>query len=211
MVEPGMRDASQFWGKLNSLAPVEGPIPRGALRGIEKMMPGKVSGKYKIVHRVAGLGSLGRQRFVAIAEYKGGFVCREAKALAPSAAEFEQGAKSPEIRYQKALDIAVRAPDPFVRLQGNWIVRRLAPDCARVDLALFPKERDETKLLHAMGWETANLHLGSRQKDKVLQDLDKRAPNWLHKAAAKMVEATKADWNEWRGVAGGKARKAATV
>jgi len=224
MVEPGMRDAAAFWGKLNGLAPAEGPVPASALRGIDKMMPGKVSGKYKIGHRVAGLGSLGRQRFVAIAEYRGGFVCREAKALAPSAWALAQGAKSDEIRYQKALDIAVRAPDPFVRAQGNWIVRRLAPDCARVDLALFPKEREETKLLHAMGWETANLHLGSRQKDNLLADLYKRAPNWLHKDAAKMVEATRADWNEWRateGVSqvskagvtkvGGKARKAGKV
>ena len=199
MVEPGIRDAGAFWEKLNGLSPVEGGIPGGARRGINKLMPGKVSEKYKVVHRVAGLGSLGRQRFVAIAEYKGGFVCREAKALAPSAWELEQGAKSPGIRYQKALDIAVRAIDPFVRMQGNWIVRRLAPDCARVDLALFPKEREESKLLHAMGWETANLHLGSRQTRKLLENLNKRPPNWLHKAAARMVEATKADWNEWRG------------
>jgi hypothetical protein len=88
-----------------------------------------------------------------------------------------------------------------------------------VDLALFPREREETKLLHAMGWETANLHLGSRQTEKLLEDLDKRPPNWLHKAAAKMVDATKTDWNEWRTAesisavnnAGNKARKAGKV
>jgi hypothetical protein len=199
MVEPGMRDAGAFWGKLNSLEPVTGKVPGGAQRGLDKLLPGKPSGKIRIVHRVAGLGSLGRQRFVSIAEFKGGFVCREAKALAPSAWELAQGVKSPEINYQKALDIGIRAVDPFVRLQGKWIVRRLAPDCARVDLALFPKEREETKLLHAMGWETANLHLGSRQTPKLLKDLDKRPPNWLHKAASGMVVATRADWNEWRG------------
>ena len=107
------------------------------------------------------MGSLGRQRFVALAEFEGAPVCREAKALATSAWDWARGDDSQPIRYQKALDIAVRAHDPFVRLQGRWIVRRLAPDCSKIELAAVPREKDETKLLHAMGWETANVHLGS--------------------------------------------------
>jgi hypothetical protein len=148
------------------------------------------------------MGSLGRQRFVAIAEYQGGPLCREAKALAPSAWDWASGLsknrESTPIRYQKALDIAVRASDPFVRLQGKWIVRRLAPDCSKIDLAVFPREKDETRLMHAMGWETANLHLGSGRTKNIVADLRKRRGNWLHKAAAKMVIATKNDWKEWQ-------------
>jgi hypothetical protein len=199
MLLPGMRDAAAFWERLSALPELEGDLPGGARRAVDKLMPGKISGKYRISHRIAGLGSLGRQRFVAVAEYEGGFVCREAKALASSAWEFEQRSKPGAIRYQKALDIGVRAVDPFVRLQGGWIVRRLAPDCTRVNLALFPKERDESKLLRAMGWETANLHLGSGRTQEVLADLEKRPAKWLHKAAVNMTAATKADWEEWRG------------
>jgi hypothetical protein len=197
MVKPGLRDPALFWPKLKSLPSLEGGIPGQARRGLEKLMPGTISG-YRLAHRTAGMGSLGRQRFVAIAEYQGGPLCREAKALAPSAWDWARGVSNP-IRYQKALDTAVRAIDPFVRLQGSWIVRRLAPDCIRIDLAAFPREKDEARLLHAMGWETANLHLGSRRTKDVLTDLGRRRANWLHRAAEEMVIATTNDWKEWRG------------
>jgi hypothetical protein len=87
-----------------------------------------------------------------------------------------------------------------VHLQGKWIVRRLAPDCSRIDLAAFPAAKDETRLLHAMGWETANLHLGAKRTKDILADLSRRRGNWLHKAAANMVIATKKDWKEWQAV-----------
>ena len=38
-----------------------------------------------VVHRIAGLGSLGRLRFVALADWHGGSVAREAKELTTSA------------------------------------------------------------------------------------------------------------------------------
>ena len=197
MVKPILRDPVGFWQKLEALLQVEGRVPGNARRGLARMMPGKES-TYKTAHRVAGMGSLGRQRFVALAEFEGGPVCREAKALATSAWDWARGDDSEPIRYQKILDIAVRAPDPFVRLQGRWIVRRLAPDCSKIDLAQVPRERDETKLLHAMGWETANIHLGSGNTKEVLADLAKRRVHWLHKAASSMVAATRSDWKEWQ-------------
>jgi hypothetical protein len=96
-----------------------------------------------------------------------------------------------------------------VRLQGRWIVRRLAPDCSKIDLAHFPLAKDESRLLHAMGWETANMHLGSARTKEVMADLAKRHSNWLHRAAANMVAATRSDWKEWLGVK--KTQKALTA
>jgi hypothetical protein len=153
-----------------------------------------------MAHRVAGLGSLGRQRFVGIALCRGGRVAREAKALAPSACVWALGSgkASERIRYQEALDRSVRDIDPFVRLRGSWIGRRLAPDCSRVELSSMPKERDESRLLRAMGFETANVHLGSRAARRILPDLAKRSPEWLHEAATAMVKAITADFTEWR-------------
>jgi hypothetical protein len=200
MVKPSLRDPLGFWQKLESQPSISGKLPGNARKGIEKMMPGKVS-KYRVVHRVAGMGSLGRQRFVALADYQGGPVCREAKALAPSAWDWAhrnlKNNESQPIRYQRALDTSVRAVDPFVRLVGKWIVRRLAPDCSKVNLAVFPQERAENRLLHAMGWEVANLHLGSGRMVRVAADFEKRPAGWLHKAAARMVAATKQDFKEW--------------
>ena len=86
-----------------------------------------------------------------------------------------------------------------MQLRGQWIVRRLAPDCSRIELASLPSERDEARLLHAMGWETANIHLGSRDAvGAVRRDLKHQPKGWLQSAAEKMVQATCKDWEEWR-------------
>jgi hypothetical protein len=155
---------------------------------------------YRIAHRIAGLGSLGRERYVAIATCRGGKVAREAKALAPSACVWASTRKESErIRYEEIVERSVRAIDPFVRLKGRWIVRRLAPDCRRVELAAMPKERDESRLLHAMGFETANAHLGTpRAARAVLRDLNSRPRHWLHDSAVEMLKAVTQDFNEWR-------------
>ena len=63
----------------------------------------------------------------------------------------------------------------------------------------LPAERDESRLLYAMGWETANMHLGSPQAIKdVKRDLAKRKNHWLHKTAKGMCKATLNDWEAWR-------------
>ena len=93
----------------------------------------------------------------------------------------------------------MRVLDPWVQLSGSWIVRRLAPDCSRVELAALPENRDELKLLNAMGQETANVQTGDGQSKAAIQaDLEKRHGKWLGKAAAAMAEATKEDWKQWR-------------
>ena len=199
MMTSVLRDPVQFWTKLNSLPTLKGRVPKSARRAIERMMPA-ADLEYRVVHRIAGLGSLGRERYVAIASCSGARVAREAKALAPSACVWASAGKlSERIRYQEALDRSVRDVDPFVRLRGSWIVRRLAPDCSRVELTSMPKERDESRLLRAMGFETANVHLGTPGAAKaILRDLNKRPANWLHEAATAMVKAVTADWGEWR-------------
>ena len=118
---------------------------------------------YRVARRVAGLGSLGRVRLVAIAECNGGKVAREAKALVPSSVHWAQAAAGPsELMYQTIIHRGVRSPDPFVQLRGHWIARRLSPHCCSIELDTLPRNRDELRLLFAMGWETANIHLGSR-------------------------------------------------
>jgi uncharacterized protein (DUF2252 family) len=199
MVTGILRDPAQFWEKLDSLPTLRGRVPKSARRAIERMLP-EPGLDYRIAHRIAGLGSLGRERYVAIAMCRGARLVREAKALAPSACVWAATGKiSERIRYQEALDKSVRDIDPFVRLRGSWIVRRLAPDCSRVELASMPKERDESRLLRAMGFETANVHLGTPRAAKlILRDLAKRPAHWLHEAATAMVKATTVDWREWR-------------
>jgi hypothetical protein len=192
-----LHQPGRFWDKLDGLPTVRGKVPAGALRALERMMPAPDLPS-RIVHRIAGLGSLGRQRYVAIADWHGGLIAREAKALAPSAGRWARRGGSAQILYQDILDRAVRSRDPFVRLHRRWIVRRLAPDCSRIELAALPAERDELRLLHAMGWETANVHLGSAKSRVLRSDLAGRKRGWLRRAAAVMQQAVSEDWADWR-------------
>jgi hypothetical protein len=198
MATARLHDPERFWDKLHALPEVAEAPPAGVSKSLNNMMPERGL-KLRMSHRIAGLGSLGRERFVALADWRGGSVAREAKALAPSACLWAQrGESAASILYQKILDTSVRCPDPFVRLKNRWIVRRLAPDCSRIELSALPKERDETHLLHAMGWETANVHLGSLKPRVLSGDLQKRPRGWLMASAQKMEKAVVADWEEWR-------------
>src|ERR1700756_2047127 len=147
--------------------------------------------RYRVAHRVAGLGSLGHARYVAIADWHGGLIAREAKALVPSSSHWAQTLDSKknnegpaEVLYQTIINRAVRCPDPFVQLRGRWIVRRLGPHCSRIGLASLSAPNTELRLLHAMGWETANVHLGTSSARKaILRHLDEQKSKWLHRAA----------------------------
>ena len=192
-------DPVPFWKKMDALPDTGGEIPASAREGLEHLLP-RPRPPYRVARRRAGLGSLGHMRFVGLADWRGGRIAREAKALVPSAWLWAEGHQGPlEILYQALLTRAVRCRDPFVELRGQWILRRLAPDCTRVPLEGLGTEGDELRLLRAMGWETANIHLGSPDAPKaVLKDLKDRPAGWLAAAAEAMSEATERDWKEWR-------------
>ncbi len=194
-----LRDPPRFWEKMDALPDVTGLVPDDAREALETLLPDKGM-KYRVAHRIAGLGSLGRERYVALGEWRGGKVAREAKALFESAAVWAAGSKpNGKIHYQELLDRAVRDVDPFVRVCGRWIVRRLAPHCSRIEMAAMPKTRDEERLLHAMGYETANVHHASPKAiPEIRADLKKRPEGWLHDAAKQMVKAVEKDWEDWK-------------
>jgi hypothetical protein len=194
-----LRDPVHFWAKMDALPTLRSDAPISAIDALEHLMPAPGI-PYRLARRVAGLGSLGHPRYVAIATWHGGRIAREAKALVPSASSWAGNQGSPaEIFYQTIINRAVRCPDPFVQLRGRWIVRRLAPDCSRIELASLRAPSNELRLLHAMGWETGNIHLGTASARKaLLRHLAREKGNWLHRAAEAMLEAVRADWNVWK-------------
>jgi hypothetical protein len=108
-------------------------------------------------------------------------------------------ASSAEIYCEKLVQQSIRVPDPCVHFHGRWVVRRLAPDCSRIEIASLSKDRDEARLLYSMGWETANMHFATPQAiAKVKHDLAARRGRWLHKAAKAMLAATRKDWKKWQ-------------
>jgi len=199
IAESKLRDPVVFWGKIDRLPTVKGEIPDSAREAIEHLLP-EPGIPYRLARRVAGLGSLGRVRLVAIAEWKGGRVAREAKALLPSALYWLNPKRAPaEILYGAILKRAVRCPDPYVQMRGHWIVRRLSPHCSRIELDALETSRGELRLLEAMGRETANIHVGTMEKRKaILNDLRGRKGNWLVGAAQAMADAMEKDWRVWK-------------
>ncbi|MEO6436913.1 MAG: DUF2252 family protein, partial [Tepidisphaeraceae bacterium] len=106
--------------------------------------------------------------------------------------------KDDTIQYTQVLAHAIRAKDPFVRVSDKWIVRRLAPHCSRIDLTMLPKQREEKALLRAMGWETANVHLGSEKAKVLLSYLGSRESGWLLRAAQDMRDEVEKDWRQYK-------------
>jgi hypothetical protein len=187
------RDPAGFWDALEELPSTTKVAPRALHAAIPS---GAI--KIKTIARTAGVGSLGRRRFTCLASVGAAFIAREAKALVPSALVFVSGIQEDPLRRAVLLQSAVRVPDPFLRFQRRWIIRRLAPDCLKVELGQFPTRRQDHMLLRAMGWETANTHLATGKPQRLLKDFDRRPKRWLEKAVSAMAGAVRKDWKVWR-------------
>jgi hypothetical protein len=194
-----LRQPTRFWRRTENI-PGEQPVDPQARHVLERVMP-RSDQEYEVGPRRAGVGSLGRPRYIAVGVSHGSHVARECKWMLPSAATLagvpsRAGAPGTGLRL---LERAVRAADPMVTAVDAWLTRRLAPDCARIEFTDLPSSLDEERLLRAMGWETANLHLGTPPaKEVVLADLDRRPRDWLLDASKRGERATRRDWSAWR-------------
>lgn len=192
-----LRDPVRFWEKLTHLPPFTAKAPDEVRKLLEESLPPK--SLYQLRKRIAGLGSLGHPRILAISSAGGAFIAREAKAIRPSASVWHDKASLKTVYGPKLIARCLRVPDPFVHFHDRWVVRRLAPDCSRIELASLAAERDESRLLYSMGWETANIHFGSPQAiPAIKRDLARQKGKWLHTAAKDMCQATLEDWQDWR-------------
>src|SRR6202046_887240 len=192
-------DPPSFWKEMEDNPVLRQPIPSTPKKAWRELFPGH-NLSYRVLKRTAGTGSLGHPRIVAIADWEGGKIALEAKILAPSACVWARGsAGRAVINYQKIMRNAVRCSDPYVRIKENWRIGRLAPDSSPVDIETLPKKREEDLMLNAMGWEAANIHLGSKRSIRFVQnDLRKRRGDWLREAAKEMAKVVSKDWKHWR-------------
>ena len=189
-----LRDPKIFWRNLLELPRARDGRARVALQAA---LP-RGAGDAQLFTRVAGVGSLGRPRFVAIADCAGGLVAREAKAWVPSAAARSAGSARRGVG-DRLLSQVIRAADPGFAIRRPWIIRRLAPDCSKIELDEMPRRRDEWRLLRAMGWETANVHgYSGLRRAAIARHLSARKDGWLLEAAGAMAAATIEDWRVWK-------------
>jgi uncharacterized protein (DUF2252 family) len=189
---------ADFWKKMDALPAARANVPADARKAIAHLLPVPQL-PYRVVRRIAGVGSLGHARYVAVSDWQGGQIALEAKAAIPSACLWARPARSSRIYYQLLVDQAIRCPDPFVRLSGKWLVRQLAPDSSPIEIETMNGQKDQDRLLHAMAFEAANVHLGSaRGGARIVADLNSRSGKWLRTAVKDMASVTIGDWKEWK-------------
>jgi hypothetical protein len=208
MVPEGHRQ--EFWDKLKKKRkkyearklderPKLAPRYEATLRAA--LPPG--SGEPSFWYRSAGLGSLGRPRWVAQARWCGDWVLREAKGVIPSAWTRVHVGGGRAIRCIEIATGCYRAPDPWYRVVDGVAVRRLSPNNRKIetDKPLLPEQEDGPEetlgrdvllgkpMLEAMGRELASIHLATAgAATAVRQDFLSREPAWLAKAASIAAE-----------------------
>ncbi len=187
------RDPRHFFEKLNPRFPsLLKPSSEIKKILVSHLPAGSVN--LEFAHRSAGLGSLGRPRFIVLAELNGGRIVRETKGLCAPAFLWSSG-RSGAVCYQKIIDQSVRMSDPVLRLEKKWVTRRLAPHCTKIEIAALPRKLDELKLMNAMGFELGNIHMKYRRV--ILADLKKRRKSDWTDAVKLMSELTMNDWHQW--------------
>ncbi|WP_242140406.1 DUF2252 family protein [Sphingomonas sp. TREG-RG-20F-R18-01] len=183
-----------YWAKLDAALPApcnpaafDQPL-RAALGPVEQAT---------IAPRSAGVGSLGRPRFVAMGQWRGGPVAAEIKALLPSA---WVGGRVAGLADRLAHG-RFRSPDPTLRYAADHVVRRLGPNSSKLDFdTLAPALH--TNLFSAMGRELAAIHRDSSEAAPIASELAALPAGWLKRAAKTVAAATEADWDEFRRGAG---------
>lgn len=195
------REPKLFWTELLARLGPLSELPADARAALGRALPADIQGVEYRPRPKAGKGSLGRPRYVAVARWHGSWVCREVKATAQPATSWVSGRDTP-CRAADVLGRAKRSPDPTLVVGERWVVRRLAPRSSRIDLAHM-EWADLGRVLHAMGAEVANVHLGTQGvAECILADLDRRPTGWLEATARQLAALIEQDWTDWRAVAG---------
>jgi hypothetical protein len=100
------------------------------------------------------------------------------------------------------LQHAVRIPDPFLQVHDQWLIRQLASDIAKIEM-LQPQDKRlalAPDLLRLMGRETANIHIGSRTTEDLVERLDtleQAVRGWFPAATDRMAESVRKDHAKW--------------
>jgi Uncharacterized protein conserved in bacteria (DUF2252) len=188
----------KFWEDIHKNAPQEAPPPYRQL--LTKALPPQHRNKWT-ARRTAGSGSLGRPRWIAVAEWRGGEVVREAKAQVMSAWNLAHGGGAGKPRGAEIANGRYRVCDPYLAVEGSIVVRRLSPNNRKIEADDPAFAKVSAHLLRMMGRELANAHLGVRDRRRAIQgDFGRRKPGWLARSAQDMAAATRRDFEAYRAV-----------
>jgi hypothetical protein len=191
----GAANASQkFWKEVDC-------YPRRQTRGAGAPGTGTQSARRRADRalRLARQGrrQLGRPRYLVIGLWQGGRLVQEARASVPSAWHWAHPGSSAKSRVLEWAFGAYRSPDPHLRIKAGYVMRRIAPDAHKVELADVSGQGLGEELLTAMGAELGAIH-ATRHRTSILKDLRKRNARWLDWAAAAAEKAVRRDFADFR-------------
>jgi hypothetical protein len=182
-------ERSAFWEKFGAFGPQAIPLRYAAL--LRDALPDPTAA-FDAFPRAAGVGSLGRPRFVARADWRGGPVLREVKAVVVSAWVLRHGG-DPAIRIADIAEGRHRAIDPHYRVGDGAVIRRLSPNSRKIEAKDSADDLLAPAMLALMGHEIANCHAGDVARFPALSPHLRTLPaDWLRdsaKAAANQIEA----------------------
>ena len=185
------KERQHFWDKMAALKAPRKPPAQRYLRALNDAMP-QHGLRLAYARRTAGAGSLGRPRFVGMAQWRGAPVVREAKAALPSAWTRVKGRGAKPLRCYEIATGTYRAPDPWYALSDDVIVN---PGGKPVMGQLIDK-----KMLRAMGRDLAAIHLGLVDaREAIARDLGKRRDGWLADAVKRAAMFVRSEHKEWKG------------
>src|SRR5207237_5219008 len=128
-----LKEQRAYWERLLKLGRTTvTPTPR-EMTFLRAAMPERHL-PFRVAHRQAGLGSLGRQRYTALAHWRGGTIAREAKALTTSAWWWLRDKRAEPVQYSRIISRAVRVADPVLQVHEGCVVRRHAAECSRAEV-----------------------------------------------------------------------------
>ncbi|NLS18376.1 DUF2252 family protein [Rhizobium sp. P40RR-XXII] len=186
-----------FWEKYRSLPPATDPVADRYLKALHKALPDPVTA-FEPKPRLAGTGSLGRPRFVAYIDWRGGPVLREVKALLQSGWSLKHDPSDKTIRTGIIAGGRARSPDPRYQVAGTLLVRRLSPNSRKIEVDGDAQVLLSPDMLDLMGFEIANCHANDASLiPGILADLDARRSDWLRAAAKAATVAVSAEQAEF--------------
>ena len=191
----GAANASQkFWKEVDCYPDAKLPAP--VRRALRRSLPGNARIE-RYASRVKGSGSLGRPRYLVIGLWQGGRLVQEAKALVPSAWHWAHPGSSAKSRVLELAFGAYRSPDPHLGIKAGYVLRRVAPDTHKVELADVSGQGLGEELLTAMAAELGAIH-ATHHRTSILKDLHRRNARWLDRAAAAAEKAVRRDFTDFK-------------
>lgn len=150
-------DRKAFWEKMEGFT--AGRPPAGWREALAASMP-EPRLPMTIGPRLAGTGSLGRPRYVAVATWRGGPLVREAKALVASGWCLAHKPRDATLQLNAIAGGAYRAPDPHYAETNGVLVRRLSPNNRKIEVDGGLHVMLSPRLIRLMGRDLAACHAG---------------------------------------------------